>query len=292
MKKLLLFMLMSFLALNSFAQADTTRYWKIKGENSLNFSQISFKNWSAGGENSLSLNLLLDYSANYKKNNISWDNNLIIGYGLTKQGDAKVKKSDDRIDFSSMIGRKISKHWNVSGFLGFKSQFFKGYKYSEVNGVSIRKDISDFMAPAYIVTGVGAEYKPFDFFSILILPATLKMTVVNVDEYAVLFGIDEGDNVKYEFGGSMKASFNKEIITNVTLKSKLELFSNYTSNAKNIDVLWDVAVHMKINNFLTTNFVVNMIYDDDVETVREDGTISGARLQYMQLFGLGLTYNF
>lgn len=292
MKKLLLFMLMSFLALNSFAQADTTRYWKIKGENSLNFSQISFKNWSAGGENSLSLNLLLDYSANYKKNNISWDNNLIIGYGLTKQGDAKVKKSDDRIDFSSMIGRKISKHWNVSGFLGFKSQFFKGYKYSEVNGVSIRKDISDFMAPAYIVTGVGAEYKPFDFFSILILPATLKMTVVNVDEYAVLFGLDEGDNVKYEFGGSMKASFNKEIITNVTLKSKLELFSNYTSNAKNIDVLWDVAVHMKINNFLTTNFVVNMIYDDDVETVREDGTISGARLQYMQLFGLGLTYNF
>ena len=148
------------------------------------------------------------------------------------------------------------------------------------------------MAPAYIVTGVGAEYKPFDFFSILILPATLKMTVVNVDEYAVLFGLDEGDNVKYEFGGSMKASFNKEIITNVTLKSKLELFSNYTSNAKNIDVLWDVAVHMKINNFLTTNFVVNMIYDDDVETVREDGTISGARLQYMQLFGLGLTYNF
>lgn len=292
MKKLLLFVLMSFIALNSFAQADTTRYWKIKGENSLNFSQISFKNWSAGGENSLSLNLLLDYSANYKKNNISWDNNLIIGYGLTKQGDAKVKKSDDRIDFSSMIGRKISKHWNVSGFLGFKSQFFKGYKYSEVNGVSIRKDISDFMAPAYIVTGVGAEYKPFDFFSILILPATLKMTVVNVDEYAVLFGIDEGDNVKYEFGGSMKASFNKEIITNVTLKSKLELFSNYTSNAKNIDVLWDVAVHMKINNFLTTNFVVNMIYDDDVETVREDGTISGARLQYMQLFGLGLTYNF
>lgn len=292
MKKLLLFVLVSFLALNSFAQADTTRYWKIKGENSLNFSQISFKNWSAGGENSLSLNLLLDYSANYKKNNISWDNNLIIGYGLTKQGDAKVKKSDDRIDFSSMIGRKISKHWNVSGFLGFKSQFFKGYKYSEVNGVSIRNDISDFMAPAYIVTGVGAEYKPFDFFSILILPATLKMTVVNVDEYAVLFGLDEGDNVKYEFGGSMKASFNKEIITNVTLKSKLELFSNYTSNAKNIDVLWDVAVHMKINNFLTTNFVVNMIYDDDVETVREDGTISGARLQYMQLFGLGLTYNF
>lgn len=285
-------MLMSFLVLNSFAQADTTRYWKIKGENSLNFSQISFKNWSAGGENSLSLNLLLDYSANYKKNNISWDNNLIIGYGLTKQGDAKVKKSDDRIDFSSMIGRKISKHWNVSGFMGFKSQFFKGYKYSEVNGVSIRKDISDFMAPAYIVTGVGAEYKPFDFFSILILPVTLKMTVVNVDEYAVLFGLDEGDNVKYEFGGSMKASFNKEIITNVTLKSKLELFSNYISNAKNIDVLWDVAVHMKINNFLTTNFVVNMIYDDDVETVEEDGTISGARLQYMQLFGLGLTYNF
>jgi len=292
MKKILLILLLSVAALVVFAQADTTKYWTIKGDNSLNFSQVSFKNWSAGGENSISLNLLLDYSANYKKNKLSWNNNMIIGYGLTRQGDMKTKKSDDRIDFSSMVGWKVSDHWDVSGFVGFKTQFSKGYKYSEVGGLNVRNDISNFMAPAYVLAGVGMDYKPVDFFSLLISPATLKMTIVNVDEYVTIFGLDEGDNVKSEFGASVKAIFKKEIINNVTLKSKLELFTSYMDNIKNVDVLFDVVVNMKINSFLSTNLVLNMIYDDDVETVEEDGTIRGARLQYMQLFGLGLTYNF
>jgi len=286
MKKLIIGLLLSVFASGVFAQTDTTKYWTIKGKNSLNFSQVSFSHWSAGGENSISLNALIDYSANYKKGDFSWDNNMILGYGLTRQGDSKIKKSDDRIDLSTKCGWKAAKHWNVSAFLGFKTQFTQGFKYPE------RDVISDFMAPAYIVGGIGMDYKPCDYFSVLITPISGKMTIVNDDDLIETFGIDEGKNTRTEFGASLKAVFDKEIFTNVNLKSKLELFSNYLKNTKNIDVLWDVNLNMKINSFLSTNFVVNMIYDDDVKTVEDDGTTSGANIQYMQLFGLGLTYNF
>jgi len=30
--------------------ADTTKYWKISGKSSLNFSQVSLTNWSEGGD--------------------------------------------------------------------------------------------------------------------------------------------------------------------------------------------------------------------------------------------------
>jgi len=292
MKRILLAIILSVFVSGVFAQADTTKYWTIKGSNSLNFSQVSFRHWSAGGENSVALNLLLDYSANYKKDNYSWDNNLVIGYGLSRQGSEDVKKSDDRIDFSSKMGWQTSKHWYFSALLGFKTQFTKGYKYKEVDGREEREYLSNFMAPAYLIGGIGMDYKPVDYFSVLITPLTLKMTMVYDDDLVSAFGIDEGDNVKGEFGASIKAVFDKEVFTNVNLKSKLELFSNYTENFQNVDVLFDVIVNMKINSFLSTNFIVNMVYDDDVKTVKDDGSIVGPDIQYMQLFGLGLTYNF
>jgi hypothetical protein len=286
MKRFITLVLLSALVSSSFAQTDSTKYWTFKGNNSLNFSQVSFKYWSKGGENSLSLNLLMDYSLNYKKEKLSFDNNLIIGYGLTRQGEEKMKKSDDRIDFSTKLGWKVSEHWNVSGFLGFKTQFAPGYKYPE------RDLISRFMAPAYLLLGLGMDYRPNKALSILITPIALKTTFVNDENLVTAFGIDEGKKSRSEFGASIKAMYEQEILKNVLLNSKLELFSNYLENTKNVDVLWDIILNMKINSFLSTIFIVNMLYDDDIKTVRDDGSITGPKLQYMQLFGLGLTYNF
>lgn len=52
---------------------DTT-YWKRNGDFTLNFSQVSFSNWSAGGKNSVSGVGLFNYAANYLKDRMSWDN--------------------------------------------------------------------------------------------------------------------------------------------------------------------------------------------------------------------------
>ena len=105
------------------------------------------------------------------------------------------------------------------------------------------------------------------------------------------FGVDPGDKTSIELGGSATIGVKKEIMKNVTLTSTLGLFSNYIENAKNIDVDWKVMINMKINDYLSANLNTHLIYDDDIAYIDEDGE-HGARVQFKEVFGVGLTYKF
>ena len=84
MKKPVIIATAMFMAFSLFSQesneADTL--WKYSGTASLNLSQLSLTNWAAGGENSVSGNALVQLSGDYNDGNLSWDNDLIMGYGL------------------------------------------------------------------------------------------------------------------------------------------------------------------------------------------------------------------
>src|SRR4051812_37350015 len=82
---------------------------------SLNFTQVSLTNWSAGGQNSMAGNGLVNYFSNYKKGKNVWDKTIDLAYGLLSQGrDAKTVKSDDKIDLSSKYGHQATDHWYYS----------------------------------------------------------------------------------------------------------------------------------------------------------------------------------
>lgn len=82
--------------------------WKKGGDFTLTFSQVSFSNWAAGGKNSVSGVGLLNYSANYAKDRLNWDNTLNLGYGLLKEGNNDLIKSEDKLDLSSKFGYKMN----------------------------------------------------------------------------------------------------------------------------------------------------------------------------------------
>lgn len=67
-------------------EEDTTNsLWRKGGLFSLNLSQGSLKNWSAGGDDfSLSINSFLNVFAFYKKDKYSWDNTLDLNFGYVK----------------------------------------------------------------------------------------------------------------------------------------------------------------------------------------------------------------
>ena len=106
MKKILLittaFLFLTKISAQDSNDADTL--WKYSGVTSLNISQLSISNWAAGGENSLSGNALLQLSADYDDGTINWDNDLIMGFGLIRQGSDPTRKSDDKLDISSKFG--------------------------------------------------------------------------------------------------------------------------------------------------------------------------------------------
>ena len=94
---------------------DSLDGWKTGGIISVNLSQVGLTNWAAGGENSVSVNGLVSLFANLKKGNSTWDNSLDLAYGLLQQGDANVRKTDDKIDFRSeerRVGKECRSRWS------------------------------------------------------------------------------------------------------------------------------------------------------------------------------------
>lgn len=271
---------------------DTSSHWKTEGTTSMNFSQVSFKNWAAGGQNSYSLNGMLSLHANYKKERTSWDNSLDVGYGIIKQGGNDVRKSDDKIELTSKYGYKSSSDWYYSGAFSFKTQFDKGYKYDDDAGT--KSQISDFMAPAYMLLSVGMDYKPSEHFNVLLSPLTGKSTFVLDDSLSNngAFGVEPGENIRNEFGGFVKIGYNREIWKNVNLNTKLELFTNYLETPQNIDVNWEVLISMKVNEYLSANINTQLIYDDDINYTDDEGQEHGPRIQFKEVLGIGFSYNF
>lgn len=265
--------------------------WKYGGRSSINFSQVSFSNWAAGGENSYSLAGLVQLFGTYKKGKANWANTLDLGYGVIKQGELGLRKSDDKIDLMSKFGYLAINRWYYSGMLNFKTQMDIGYQY-EKDGSQIR--ISNFMAPGYLLGSLGMEYKSKDDnFYCLISPFTGKSTFVMDDTLseAGAFGVDPGKTFRMEFGGFAKIAWKKEIFTNVNLGTKLDLFSNYLENPQNIDVSLEMILMMKVNKFLVTSLTMNLLYDDDINITRKDGTI-GPETQFKEVLAIGLSYSF
>ncbi len=275
--------------------ADTTSFWKKGGVVSLGTSQTSLTNWAAGGLNSFAVNGLVSLFANYKNGKSSFDNTLDIGYGMLKQGkDAKFRKTDDKIDFMSKYGREAGKSWYYTGLVNFKTQCAPGYNYPND---SIR--ISDFMAPAYLTVALGMDYKPSAVFTLFLAPLTSRVTFVNnkLLSDAGAFGVDKGKKSKTEIGGYLRAAVNKTIMTNVNLQTKLDLFSNYAKNPGNIDVNWETLISMKVNKYISATLTTQLIYDDDVDIAidkNNDGVIeeNGPRIQFKEVLGVGLSFNF
>lgn len=296
MKKLLL----SFVLLPFLAQAQTTAptpkdtLWETGGVTSLNFTQVSLNNWAGGGQSSVSVAGFVDLFANYEKGEITWANSLTLGYGLQQQGDEEVRKTDDRIEFSSQLGKKINKKLSYSGFLGLRTQFAPGYNYPND---SVK--ISDFFAPGYVLLSLGIDYKPKKWIQMYVSPVTSKITVVGDQTLADAgaFGVDPGKNVRTEFGGMARMTIKKDIMKNVTLSTNVQAFSNYKDNPDHIDVNWETLIDMKINKFLSASISTNLIYDHDidieVDTDGDDITDKvGPRVQFKEVLAIGLSYKF
>ncbi len=288
---LLLICLVVPLAIQSQTEADTIQYWTSGGNTDFKFSQVSLTNWAAGGENSVSGTFMFNAFLNYKKDKHAWENTLDLGYGLTKLGDENVVKTEDHIQVVSKYGRQASQNWYYTVLADFKTQMDLGYKDPPENTIMASK----FMSPAYILLSLGMDYKPNDNFSMYLSPVTGKITIVNNDSLSNdgAYGVEPGENIRTEFGSSLKSIYKKEnIIENVDFKTRLDLFSNLIDHPERIDVEWETNFDFKVNNYLSASLGTTMIYDHDINYVDNDGVEHGPRVQFKQLFGFGINFNF
>lgn len=269
------------------ADNDTIGPWTKKGNASLLFNQSTFDNWLAGGENNIAGTIGLNYDFNYAKDDWTLDNKVIASYGIVKTKTSSfAKKTDDRFEFNSVVGKKASERWSYSAFANFKTQFTKGYVYSRnEDGAEVREEYTNFLSPAYLYIGPGMLYKRDDNFKINLSPATSKFTFVDKnftlpnEEY---FGVEEGKSMRYELGFNASMYYKLDVIANVTFENILNLYSNYLEDPQNVDIDYQLNIVMKINRYLTTNLSFQTIYDDN----------AFRGFQVRQVFGVAANYGF
>ena len=193
------------MAINDAPEADKKvvkqNYWKNSLKTNLNIGQTGLTNWAAGGDNTFSLQGFIDGNANYKKNEMFWNNRLQLDFGvLYSSSKPLLQKSSDRIYLESKWGYKTPKMENVyfSANYDFKSQFTRGWEYKtpsvpdkykddEGNLPALdaldRKDQkslwrdarvlkSNFLAPAYTNLALGIDFTPTKWLAINFAPVT------------------------------------------------------------------------------------------------------------------------
>lgn len=298
MRKTLLFLVLIYFTFhfNTFSQ-DVDTSWKSKYEASLGFSQTSFTNWSAGGENALALNGMLTIYKMYAKDKIFWNNYLGLAYGVNiQQTDPKVRKTNDKINFTTKGGINAWRRWDYAGLFEFKSQFDQGFNYPKDSVY-----ISKFLAPGYFQLSIGLNYKPVDYFAVFISPIGARLTLVNDskltnsrDEKNNLigaFGVLGDNSTLWQIGGSVNVVFKKDILKNVNYMSKLDLFSDYRHNPQNIIVGWENNLLMKVNKYISLTFTSMLLYDDNIKYTDKEGNTHGPRTQFRETFTVGFAYS-
>lgn len=282
-------------------------YWEKTNRLGLDFNQIAFVNWSAGGDNSISGLVKGEFGRKYIKGRLVWDNFLNVRYGINKQSDRELRKTDDVLELNSAFGYRSSSisDWYYVAKLNFKTQFTNGYNYPNID-----EAVSGWFAPAYLFVGAGAEYvDPKTDMKFYISPVTHKATFVNnqmlADQGA--FGVTKaekddfgnvirkGSRYKAEIGFLVSSEWKKEIFNNMFYQHKLTLYSDYVDNFGNIDFMFEMKLDLKVNNYVRANIGTYMIYDDNVKTkVERDGVqvMEGPKMQFKQTLGVGLTYSF
>lgn len=242
--------------------------WKLGGFLGFTVSQTALYQWGPGGSNNFSFLLGVNFYANYKKNNMIWDNSLDAKWGMVANGlirekslaQRNLQKNIDILALKSVYGYQVTKSLYVGAKLGFESQFTPSYDYSltdTTNGRFRRLTVSKFAAPAILTIGPGITWKPKDYFTLFFSPVEGKMTFVTPDSdgrdtttvpdgtftdayYSEIdetrFGLKRGRSFMGELGWEIDILFQKDIVKNVNWKSHLNVFGAYMNASYNTDM--------------------------------------------------------
>lgn len=283
-------------SINRTKKAKDPVWWDQKNVIGFDLNQVSFVNWNAGGQNSVSGLFKVEFARKYEKLYTLWNNQVSARYGLNNQQNTGLIKTDDEMRFASSFGyrKDTLSNWYFSAQLNFRTQFTDGYKEPDDED-----PISRFFAPAYLHLGIGSQYNLKDkYFSIYMSPLTLKATYVFDETLSNegAFGVVPGDRSRHELGILVRTKWEKEIFKNVAMENDLELYTDYINDFGNIDIEWILNFQFKINKLFQASFRSHLIYDNDIKIkeTNENGEVEtlGARVQLKQQLGLGIIYNF
>jgi len=284
----------SIFAQEEVAKDSITDGWKRGGNVLVTFSQSAFNNeWTGGGIGNTAANVLVNYDMNLTKGNLIWDNKLIADYGVNKnKGAEDFTKNNDRLEYNSLVGKKMKGNWYYSLYFNMKTQMDASNVTTItqddtttplVNEYKVERSTSShFFSPVYFQAGPGLLWKKSDNLNVNISPAAAKLILVD-KEFAGAFGTEAGDTSRLELGASVRGYYKVNLMKNISMENILGLYTNYLEEAQNVDVDYTMNLAMQVNKYISANLTFQAIYDDNANY---------RGFQIRETFGLGFNYAF
>lgn len=242
--------------------ADTLQGWDVEWFGRLHGAQASYNNWSSGGVNTISVTASTIYNMKYRKNQFAYALGANIEYGKARIDGEGTRKTNDRIAINNKFSYLFpGKNWSAFGNINFSTQLDQGYNYNVPEGED-PEQISGFLAPAYFTQITGIAYSSADFYSAE-AGLAMKETIVTDTTLSTRYGLDPGDQIRFEPGYAFAFNFEKKIFSNVELRSSVETFTNLQQNFRSTDVYFTNELVGQINGFMNMSISFVMIYDDD-----------------------------
>ena len=260
--------------------------WRTEANLSLQLTQnYATENWHQGAANAFSMLWAAKAFANYKKNNISWENNAEWRMGVSTVSEDTLRKmntTDDIFLIYSKLGYQVHAQWYVALFTDFRTNLFPNYKKN-----STRLNTT-FMTPIRYTVGIGVDYKPLEGLTVNLSPATYKLVYANLADATRVdvaeYGIEEGKNMLNEIGSSLRVEWKWKPLREIELETRFYFFTNY----KQIETELEIDVDFIINRYLSAKLILHPRYDGTIEEV----TNQKSKLQFKELISVGFAHTF
>ena len=102
------------------------------------------------------------------------------------------------------------------------------------------------------------------------------------DFFSGQFGVEEGRNTAFSLGFNLSGYYKTTLMENVEMENILTMYSDYLANIGNVDLDYQTNIRFKINKHIKMHMTFHTIIDDN----------ASSRIQFRQLFGLGVNYRF
>lgn len=246
------------LSINTFSQVQDSlkNKWIPSLVTNIGFNQIAFTNWVKGGENSIAWSILTNFSYNNTGDLWAYKNSIKANYGRSKIGSGKYITTDNEIYIENLVSYDVG--WAVSPFFSnsIRTQITKGYNYKTFP----TRQISDLFDPGYITQTLGFTYDKYPNIITRLGIGFQEVITNKFNQYTDNESTSEIEKFKLETGIESVTDFDFKIDDNIIYKSKLRLFSQFTS----LDV-WDIRfdniIAAKISKIISVNFSYLVVYE-------------------------------
>ena len=259
------------------AQADTLRAadgWRSSLQATLAGNQSSYSNWQEGGVNALAVTSALDGSFDRVVGRVLTTQAVRLAYGVIRQDTLSLRKAQDVARYEATAEVASDNPIRPSAAFSARTQFASGYDYDPeaeryptlpvVPGQELK--VSDAFSPLVLSQSFGVAYRPGGGF-VARTGLGLKETVVGIERLRPVYGNAIDESVRLEAGLDVELAYEREVMENVTLRSRLTSFQGFGQIGEAApDALFENVLLLKVNDLLKVTLAADALYDADISS--------------------------